>query len=221
MPPPHRSVASAIGRIHATFTTIYPAGDGTGDTSYTVSPLLLWCLAETTCVFLVFCAPMVPGAFSSTTILGRAVASVRSWTRMVSSSSRVGGGGSAGGKGASSGSSDIQMFQNNKQGWPKTIGSATQNHHHQRLSDEHDLYGDGDRAAVGLADMGHVRTTAAAAGRGSAPGAHVGAYRGHMAAPSDTSILKTTEFEQHEEEDPADHTSAYPYHERQHPWIGQ
>lgn len=219
---------SAIGRIHATFTTIYPAGNGTGDTSYTVSPLLLWCLAETTCVFLVFCAPMVPGAFSSTTMLGRAVASVRSWTRMVSSSSRLGGG-SAGGKGASSGSSDVQMFQNNKQGWPKTIGSATQNPHqhhwggHQRLSDEHDLYGDGDGdgAAVGLADMGHARTAAVAAGRGGTPGGHVGAYRGHMAAPSDTSILKTTEFMQHEEEDPADHTSAYPYHERQHPWIGR
>ncbi|KUI64109.1 hypothetical protein VM1G_10880 [Cytospora mali] len=82
------SCACAIGRIHATVTTVYPrvdASGASGDVSYTVSPLLLWCLAEMTCVFLVFCIPMVPSAFSKKTALGRAVTSLLSWTRIVSS----------------------------------------------------------------------------------------------------------------------------------------
>lgn len=171
---------------------------------------------------------MVPGAFTSTTLLGRAVASLRSWTwGMVSLPSRIGGGrGSKEEEGAvvSSGSSDVhpmvkfqQKGQSGSTRWPKTIGSATQNRHERLSSDDHEgYYG----RAVDLADMGHVRV---ARGPNAGPGSGhvVGPYRGHVAVPSDTTILKTTEFEQHEEDQlEVDHTSTNPYHERQHPWIG-
>lgn len=53
----------------------------TSDTLYAIASVALWCLAEMTCMILVFCIPAIPKAFSEDHILGRVVTSLRSWTR--------------------------------------------------------------------------------------------------------------------------------------------
>ncbi|KAI1409284.1 hypothetical protein F5Y13DRAFT_193525 [Hypoxylon sp. FL1857] len=40
------------------------------DKTYTLSPVTLWCLAEATCAFLVFCAPAAPMAFKANRLEG-------------------------------------------------------------------------------------------------------------------------------------------------------
>ncbi|KAK2611193.1 hypothetical protein N8I77_004559 [Diaporthe amygdali] len=116
------SMACAGGRLYATIHTEYPYPE-VKDTSYTVSHLLLWFLAEITSINLVMFAPSVPRAFADNTFLGRLLASLRSWTSVLSSKSRTA----------------ISKT------WPPTIGNAPSSRVH-RLADE-------DGQAMGLADM--------------------------------------------------------------------
>lgn len=128
----HRSCAAAIGRTYATVVAVFPAPGSTGDTTYSASPQLLWCLAELSCVYLVFCMPMVPAAFSEKTLLGQSVALVWSWRSRLSRSSQRNATGSS--------------YQKS---WPKIFNSSQGRG--RRLSD------DGDQA-VGLVDLGPART---------------------------------------------------------------
>lgn len=132
----HRSCASGIGRIASTVEAVYPTPNTTGDSSYTASPQLLWCLAELTCVHLVFCIPMVRGAFSEKTFLGRGAAALWSWRTLLSSRSSPG-------KGSDS------SFQKS---WPKIKDMAPQERGH-RLYDR-----ESDGHAVGLVDLEYCRT---------------------------------------------------------------
>ncbi|KAJ0121628.1 hypothetical protein J7T55_008794 [Diaporthe amygdali] len=116
------SMACAGGRLYATIHTEYPYPE-VKDTSYTVSHLLLWFLAEITSINLVMFAPSVPRAFADNTFLGRLLASLRSWTSVLSSKSRTAV----------------------SKTWPPTIGNAPSSRVH-RLADE-------DGQAMGLADM--------------------------------------------------------------------
>lgn len=119
---PFRSVGCAAGRLYATAKTVYP-WPVIGDTSYTISKLWLWYLAELTSVNIVMFAPSVPRAFSEHTPLGRLVSSLKSWTSSISSRSRT----------------SIAKT------WPRTIGGRPSSRVH-RLADE-------DGQAMGLADM--------------------------------------------------------------------
>ncbi|KAG6358899.1 hypothetical protein INS49_012419 [Diaporthe citri] len=116
------SLACASGRLYATAKTIYP-WPTIGDTSYTISDLWLWYLAEITSVNLVMSAPSVPRAFAEHTFLGRLLASIKTWSSVWSSKSR----------------SAISKT------WPRTIGNLPINNGH-RLGDE-------DTRPMGLADL--------------------------------------------------------------------
>lgn len=48
------------------------------DVSYTFSTLALWCLAEATCGFIIFCGPAMPRALSGSELAGL-VTNLRSW----------------------------------------------------------------------------------------------------------------------------------------------
>ncbi|KAH8889474.1 hypothetical protein GQ53DRAFT_825363 [Thozetella sp. PMI_491] len=116
------SVACAAGRLYATSQTEYP-WPTIGDSSYTISFLWMWYLAELTSVNLVLSAPSVPRAFAAHTFLGEILAVLRSWTSVLSSKSST-------------------AISNT---WPRTIGSAPNGRLH-RLADE-------DGQAIGLAEF--------------------------------------------------------------------
>lgn len=72
------ATACAIGRLASNFGLEYYRMDdnhGTkhGDTTYTVSAVLVWGLAEASCVLLVFCVPALPKAFDEQGVLYRTV----------------------------------------------------------------------------------------------------------------------------------------------------
>ncbi|KAI6089741.1 hypothetical protein F4821DRAFT_230826 [Hypoxylon rubiginosum] len=70
------ALSSACSRFGMTVKYV-----ATSDTLYAIASVALWCLAEMTCMILVFCIPAIPKAFSEDHILGRVVTSLRSWTR--------------------------------------------------------------------------------------------------------------------------------------------
>ncbi|KAI0414549.1 hypothetical protein F5X98DRAFT_241037 [Xylaria grammica] len=116
------SVGAAAGRLYANVRAVYPWPNG-GDTSYTISCLWLWFLAEITIVNLVMAAPSVPRAVAGHSFLGWLLALVLSWTSVFSSKSRAAV----------------------SKTWPRTIGSAPSSRLH-RIADE-------DGQAMGLADL--------------------------------------------------------------------
>ncbi|KAI1176832.1 hypothetical protein F4777DRAFT_544396 [Nemania sp. FL0916] len=74
---------SAAGRIAPTIQNHYPKTlTETYDSSYIISQLLLWVVAEQTCVLLVFCVPAIPKVFAKDSLGGRLLRSWRSWTRL-------------------------------------------------------------------------------------------------------------------------------------------
>lgn len=75
------ATACAAGRVAATFALEYAPGDST----YTISPVLLWTFPEVTCVLLVFCMPALPQAFAEHGLPYKMVRSVGSWTRVIKS----------------------------------------------------------------------------------------------------------------------------------------
>lgn len=186
----YRSCASAIGRLEATITTVYVSNGDTGDVSYTASPTFLWCLAEMTCVFLVFCIPMIPGAFSSKTLFGRALNLVRSWTLIVTSkiSSRKGSGSTS------------------QESWAKSVehrGHRLADYDEQAVNISASEYDEYEQHPVSIVDLETSRTTKSH-GTGI-----TGPYR-DQAIPSDRAILMTTEFELHDDIVPK--TSTSPQH---------
>ncbi|KXX79711.1 hypothetical protein MMYC01_203806 [Madurella mycetomatis] len=75
------ATACAAGRVAATFALEYAPGDST----YTISPVLLWSFPEVTCVLLVFCMPALPQAFPEHGLPYKMLRSVGSWTRVIRS----------------------------------------------------------------------------------------------------------------------------------------
>ncbi|KAI1773207.1 hypothetical protein F4818DRAFT_423571 [Hypoxylon cercidicola] len=70
--------ACAAGRVYSIFTLDYY-----GDATYHGTDTFMWALAETTCVFLVFCIPGFPKALGvAMGSLTKLAGSVRSWTRL-------------------------------------------------------------------------------------------------------------------------------------------
>jgi hypothetical protein len=74
----------AVGRVAATFHIEYTPGD----TTYTVSPVMIWALPELACVMLVFCLPALPKAVGEQGPLFKMTSYIRSWTRLSSPGSR-------------------------------------------------------------------------------------------------------------------------------------
>ncbi|KAI8945404.1 hypothetical protein F4801DRAFT_128057 [Xylaria longipes] len=122
------SVGTAAGRLYATSKAVYP-WPTIGDTSYTISNLWLWYLAELTTVNLVLTAPSLPRALASNSFLGRLLALVLSWTSVFSSKSRTAV----------------------SKTWPRDIWKAPGGRLH-RLPDE-------DGQAMGLTDFSYKGTT--------------------------------------------------------------
>ncbi|KAI0859321.1 hypothetical protein F4860DRAFT_269929 [Xylaria cubensis] len=58
------ALGSSIARVVATFTFLYSE-----DKTHTISAVYLWALAELTCSFLAFCAPMAPRAYANRHII--------------------------------------------------------------------------------------------------------------------------------------------------------
>lgn len=126
---PARSIACAAGRLHAQIHMEYP-WPVIGDTSWFVSPLWLWWMAEMTSIHILLVAPSLPRAFAGQGILGRFITSLRSWTRTSSKSSKSREGG----------------FKS----WPRTIGSGGKAGRAQRLEDE-------DGTVMGLSDLKYMQ----------------------------------------------------------------
>lgn len=123
------SIACAAGRLHAQIHMEYP-WPVIGDTSWFVSPLWLWWMAEMTSIHILLVAPSLPRAFAGQGILGRFITSLRSWTRTSSKSSKSREGG----------------FKS----WPRTIGSGGKAGRAQRLEDE-------DGTVMGLSDLKYMQ----------------------------------------------------------------
>jgi hypothetical protein len=121
------SIACAAGRLHANVYMEYP-WPVIGDTSWTVSPVWLWWIAEMTSINLLLVAPSLPRAFAEHSFLGRFIVSLRSWTGTLSSKSREAA----------------------SRTWPRTIGSATKGGRLHRLGDE-------EGPAMGLADLKYMQ----------------------------------------------------------------
>ncbi|GAB1315321.1 hypothetical protein MFIFM68171_05531 [Madurella fahalii] len=81
------ATACAAGRVAATFALEYAPGDST----YTISPVLLWSFPEVTCVLLVFCMPALPKTFSEHGLPYKMARSVGSWTKVIRSRTTGGG----------------------------------------------------------------------------------------------------------------------------------
>ncbi|KAI8633017.1 hypothetical protein F5Y19DRAFT_471275 [Xylariaceae sp. FL1651] len=78
---------SAAGRVAPTIENYYPKSLAeTYDSSYIISQLFLWVIAEQTCVLLVFCVPAIPKVFAQDSLGGRLLRSLRSWTRLLPTS---------------------------------------------------------------------------------------------------------------------------------------
>lgn len=136
-----------------------------------------------TCVFLVFCIPMIPGAFSSKTFFGRAVNLVRSWTLKVTS--KV--------------TSMKASGSTSQESWPESVESGTRCRG-QKLTDNYEQavnlsaldFDEYEQHPANLVDVEYSRSTK------SRDTGTTGPYR-HQAVPSDKTILMTTEFEQHDD----------------------
>ncbi|KAK9419298.1 putative G-protein coupled receptors family 1 profile domain-containing protein [Seiridium unicorne] len=116
------SCTAALGHVHSVpFVNFsYPSS---GDSTYTTSPLFIWCLSELTGVYLVYLMPSIPRAIGESAPFHRLVSTFKSWTRQVSSKSH---------------STFVRAF-------PRTIGSVPGSRVH-RLADE-------DGQALGLAEL--------------------------------------------------------------------
>lgn len=116
------SCTAALGHVHSVpFVDFsYPSP---GDSTYTTSPLFIWCLAELTGVYLVYLMPSIPRAIGESALFRRLVSTLKSWTRQVSEKSH---------------STLVRAF-------PATFGSMPGTRVH-RLADE-------DGRALGLAEL--------------------------------------------------------------------
>jgi hypothetical protein len=117
------SCTAALGHVHAIHFVdfSYPSP---GDSTFTTSPLFIWCLSELTGVYLVYLMPSIPRAVGETAPFRRMASTFKSWTRQVSERSQ---------------------FTFVSRAFPRTIGSAPGSRVH-RLADE-------DGQALGLAEL--------------------------------------------------------------------
>ncbi|KAI4598734.1 hypothetical protein KJ359_002626 [Pestalotiopsis sp. 9143b] len=117
------SCTAALGHVHSIpFVDFsYPSA---GDSTFTTSPLFIWCLSELTGVYLVYLMPSFPRAIGESAVFRRIASSFKSWTRQVSEKSHS--------------TFVLRAF-------PRTIGSTPGTRVH-RLADE-------DGQALGLTEM--------------------------------------------------------------------
>ncbi|KAI1087946.1 hypothetical protein F5B19DRAFT_33520 [Rostrohypoxylon terebratum] len=116
------SCTAALGHVHSIpFVDFsYPSP---GDSTYTTSPLFIWCLSELTGVYLVYLMPSIPRAVGESAPFHCLVSIYKSWTRQISAKSH---------------STLARAF-------PRTIGSMPGSRVH-RIADE-------DGQALGLAEL--------------------------------------------------------------------
>jgi hypothetical protein len=79
-----RACVCAAGRVQSTITLDYK-----GDLTYGIGPAYLWAVAECTCVIMVFCVPVFPQVFRSSSLLMSIFSSIKSWTGSKDHSSRA------------------------------------------------------------------------------------------------------------------------------------
>lgn len=81
-----RTVVAASGRLYSVAVLDYPKRGGpqkkSFDTAYHYSQALIWMQCETTCIFLVFCVPVIPKIFAESGIVSQIAMSLRSWTQL-------------------------------------------------------------------------------------------------------------------------------------------
>ncbi|KAI9164108.1 Satratoxin biosynthesis SC17 cluster protein [Paramyrothecium foliicola] len=106
----------AIGRLNESFTVQYPAGD----VSYESSQTSLWIIGEVTCVVVAFCVPAVAPLTASGSLLGQALQSFCSWTRLTLLRSA---------RRSKRSATEAAAF-------PPTIGSESRQHTYHHMSDE-------------------------------------------------------------------------------------
>ncbi|CAI6333578.1 unnamed protein product [Periconia digitata] len=113
------TIALSIARLYFLINrdrTVDPLGKSI-DAMYHFSQIQLLGVAELTCTFLVFCAPVLPKLFSESSILSRMMVRVQSWTRGARSSS--------------------SQSRTEAAPWPRTIGSwSTAGRVQRRINDE-------------------------------------------------------------------------------------
>ncbi|KAI1817062.1 hypothetical protein GGS20DRAFT_582759 [Poronia punctata] len=78
-------IASLVGAVRLSKAVLYYAGD---DNIYNISAVLLWCTAELSIAFLVFCLPAIPPIFSGTNKLRLDLSKLRLWPWSSSNRSR-------------------------------------------------------------------------------------------------------------------------------------
>jgi hypothetical protein len=139
------ATACAVGRAVVSFDIIYTIGDST----YTMTPQLLWAVPEVTCVLLVLCLPALPRIFADQSPLRSLFRSLSSWTRVSAA-----GGGSGGNGHPYAGSQRVGIGTppplSSAGKWPPTISSIMGSRQYRTEGGE-------DGQDIGLVDMGPTR----------------------------------------------------------------
>ena len=193
--PAFRVIVTSVGRLVGIVMMDYPTVfTVVFDTSHQFATELEWCIAETTCVMLVFCVPALPKMISERTVklTDRFTDVWRSWTRL--------------GRGSrASESTRGTKDWNKRQAWPQMIGCHPNSR--DRIIDEEWLQTKHTQKST--IELARSRDHYFSFNRDTAP-------NGCTQHP-DLGIVKTVEFDYHE--GGAFNMSTTQFLQQQHPWM--
>jgi hypothetical protein len=139
------ATACAVGRAVVSFDIIYTIGDST----YTMTPQLLWAVPEVTCVLLVLCLPALPRIFADQSPLKGLFRSLSSWTWVSAAGGGSGGSGHRYGESQRAGIGTPPPLSLVGK-WPPTISSIVGSRHYRMEENE-------DGQAMSLVNVSQMR----------------------------------------------------------------